>query len=81
MSTLLERLEAQEKREWTKRRFARIKAEEDRFRKLAIEGNSNGKLLYIKIKNELVTGLTEPGPEMVDLYKHPVFRHAYIFTY
>jgi len=38
MSTLLERLEEEERRAWTKRRLARIKTERQRFRKLAIDG-------------------------------------------
>ncbi|XP_035709694.1 uncharacterized protein LOC110852653 isoform X2 [Folsomia candida] len=56
MATLLERLEEQERQAWTTRRIGRIKAERNRYRKLAIDG------------------LMEPGRDMQDLYKHPVFR-------
>jgi hypothetical protein len=38
MSTLLERLEEEERKSWAKRRIGRIKAERNRFRQLAIDG-------------------------------------------
>lgn len=56
MNTLLERLREEEEMTWQHKTFVRRKAENNRFRQLAIDG-------YM-----------EPGPDMQDLYQHPVFR-------